>query len=120
MKKFRRQLKKVLDIRTYKQEIECRDMGYVKHLTGNTYHIKNFLQDKQAAFHPHRSCVDQANTLGIIAEQSVELRSLLYLLFIDCKKAFDATKRSTIWDALRQKVVLKKIINITKSLYTKA
>ena len=54
------------------------------------------------------SCVDQANTLRIIIEQSVVWRSPLYMLFVDFKKAFDTVKREAIWMALSRKGVPNK------------
>ncbi|XP_044573412.1 uncharacterized protein LOC123257656 [Drosophila ananassae] len=41
------------------------------------------IRDEQGGFRPHRSCVDQANTLRAITEQAVEWRAPLYLLFIE-------------------------------------
>ncbi|XP_065369063.1 uncharacterized protein LOC135961491 [Calliphora vicina] len=76
--------------------------------------VEQGLRDKQAGFRSHRSCVDQANTLRIIIEQSVELRSPLYLVFIVFQKAFDTIKRNAIWTALRNKGVPTKVINIIK------
>ena len=38
--------------------------------------IEESLRDEQAGFRPNRSCVDQANTLRNIKEQSVVLTSL--------------------------------------------
>ncbi len=51
--------------------------------------IDKKLRPEQAGFREGRSCTDQINTFRIIIEQSVELRSPLYLLFVDYKKAFD-------------------------------
>ena len=63
-----------------------------------------------------RSCVDQANTLPIIIEQSVEWRSPLYMLCVDFKKAFDTIKQEEIWMALSRKDVPSKIISLIKGL----
>ncbi|XP_073829123.1 uncharacterized protein [Musca autumnalis] len=52
--------------------------------------IEKSLRDEQAGFRPHRSCVDQTNTLRVIIEQSLEWRTPLYLVFVDFRKAFDS------------------------------
>ena len=58
--------------------------------------VEQSLRDEQAGYRPHRSCVDQANTLRILAEQLVEWRSPFYILSIDFKKAFDTIKRDAM------------------------
>ena len=52
--------------------------------------IEESLRDEQAGFRHNRSCVDQANTLRMIIEQSVKWRSPLYMLFVYFKKAFSS------------------------------
>ena len=79
--------------------------------------IEESLRDEPAGFRPNRSSVDQANTLRIVIEQSVEWRSPLYMLFVDFKKAFDTFKREAIWIALSRKGVPSKIISLIKALY---
>ena len=75
------------------------------------------LRDEQAGVRANRSCVDQANTLRIIIEQSVEWRSPLYMLFVDFKKAFDTIKQEAIWMVLSRKGFPSKIISLIKALY---
>ncbi|VDP23838.1 unnamed protein product [Schistosoma margrebowiei] len=54
------------------------------------------LRDQQAGFRKDRSCPDRIATLRIIAEQSVEWNSSLYINFIDYEKAFDSVDRRTL------------------------
>lgn len=54
------------------------------------------IRSEQAGFREGRSCTDQINTIRIIIEQSVEMNSPLYLLFIDFEKAFDSIDRECI------------------------
>jgi hypothetical protein len=54
------------------------------------------LRDEQAGFRQNRSCTDQIATLRIIAEQSIEWNSPLYITFVDYAKAFDSLDRETL------------------------
>lgn len=82
--------------------------------------IEKTIRDEQAGFRPHRSCVDQANTLRIIVEQSIEYRTPLYIIFIDFKKAFDTIKRDAIWKALIDRGTPEKIVRLIQALYDNA
>jgi hypothetical protein len=59
--------------------------------------IDQRLKQWQSGFRKNHSCVDQINTLRIIIEQSNEWNERLYLVFIDCEKAFDSANRDKIW-----------------------
>ena len=72
---------------------------------------------EQAGFRPGRSCTNQINTLRIIIEQSVEMQSPLYLLFIDYEKAFDSVNREFMWKVLEMYSVPSKLLNLVKELY---
>jgi hypothetical protein len=50
------------------------------------YALENNLSNEQAGF-----CIDQ---IRIIIEQSVESQSLLYMVFLDYKRAFDPLNRN--------------------------
>jgi hypothetical protein len=65
--------------------------------------LESGLRMEQAGFQPNRSCIDQINTLRIIIEQSLEIHSPLYLMFVDYKRAFDSINRECIWNALEGK-----------------
>ena len=59
------------------------------------------LRDHQAGVRKDRSCTDQIATLRIIAEQSMEWDSSLYINFVDYEKAFDSLDRDTLWKLLQ-------------------
>ena len=67
--------------------------------------LEPLLRKEQAGFRPHRSCVDQINTLRIVVEQSIEYRSPLYMIFVDFERAFDSLKHSVIWQTLIEREV---------------
>ncbi|VDP62525.1 unnamed protein product [Schistosoma curassoni] len=64
-----------------------------------------------------RSCTDQISTLRIIAEQSVEWNSSLYINFTYYEKAFDSVDRRTLWKLLRHYGVPEKIVKIIRNSY---
>jgi sorting nexin-29 len=72
---------------------------------------------EQAGFRPNISCVDQINALRIIIKQSLEFHSPLYLMFIDYKRAFDSINKECIWNALRERGLPNKCINLIKEGY---
>lgn len=80
--------------------------------------IDKKIRPNQAGFRPGRSCIDQINTIRIIIEQSVELNSPLYLLFIDYEKAFDSVDRECIWMELKNIGVPEKIVSVIRSSYS--
>lgn len=79
--------------------------------------LEPILRKEQAGFRRGRACTDHVNTLRIIVEQSRELQSPLYLLFVDFEKAFDSIKRDRMWEILAKYGVPTKIINIVRDLY---
>lgn len=79
--------------------------------------LNHLISANQAGFLPHRSCVDQINTLRILIEQSVEFNASLYISFVDFEKAFDALKREFIWSSLEARGIPLKIVNLIKSSY---
>lgn len=80
-------------------------------------HIDPKLRPEQAGFRAGRSCIDQINSLRMIIEQSVEMRSPLYLLFVDYEKAFDSVDRDCIWAELYNLGVPGKIISLIRTSY---
>lgn len=79
--------------------------------------LNKLIAPTQAGFLPHKSCIDQINTLRILIEQSVEFNTSLYITFIDFEKAFDALKREFIWNALEARGIPDKIIKLIKNSY---
>lgn len=78
------------------------------------------IRQEQAGFRQGRSCTDHVSTLRIIIEQSKEMQSPLYLLFVDFEKAFDSLSRERMWEILNEYGVPTKIINIIRNLYCEA
>ena len=64
--------------------------------------LEPLLRKEQAGFRPHKSCVDQINTLRIAVEQSLEYRAPLYMIFVDFERAFDSLKHTAIWQTLAE------------------
>jgi hypothetical protein len=54
----------------------------------------------QAGSRKDRSCTDQIATLRIIAKQSLEWNSSLYINFVVFRKAFDSLRYDTMWQLL--------------------
>lgn len=79
--------------------------------------LEPMLRKQQAGFRPHRSCIDNINTLRIIMEQSVEFNTPLYLLFVDFKQAFDSLDRNVMWNILSSYGIPAKILNLIIGLY---
>jgi hypothetical protein len=79
--------------------------------------LESGLRMEQAGFRPNRSYIDQINTLRIIIEQSLEFHSPLYLMFVDYKRVFDSINRECIWNALRERGLPNKFINLIKEGY---
>jgi hypothetical protein len=76
------------------------------------------MRPEQAGFWPNKSYADHINTLRIIVEQSIELRSPLQLVFIDFQQAFDTLEHEVIWKALQEKGVPQKKLALCKLYMT--
>lgn len=75
------------------------------------------LRWQQVEFRAGRSCEDHIVTLRIILEQINEFQESLYLVFIDCEKAFDRLNHGNIWEALSRKGLPMKIIGLIEAQY---
>ena len=62
--------------------------------------LDEILRDQQMGFRKNRSCTDHIATLKIIAEQSLECNTSLYITFKDFKKTFDSVDHRTLWKIL--------------------
>ncbi|XP_024868629.1 uncharacterized protein LOC112452576, partial [Temnothorax curvispinosus] len=82
--------------------------------------LEPHLRGEQAGFRPHRSCIDQINTLRILIEQSQEWNSPLYLVFVDFTRAFDSLNHAFLWKVLMDYGVPDKIVRVIKALYRDA
>jgi len=74
--------------------------------------LDEILRDQQMDFRKNRSCTDHIATLRIIAEQSLEWNTSLFITFIDFKKAFNSVDHSTLWKILRHHGIPEKFIAI--------
>jgi hypothetical protein len=81
------------------------------------YALENNLCNKQAGFHPNRSCIDHINALTIITEQYVEFQSPLYMESVDYKTAFDSLNRECIWKELKARGLPSRFLNLIKEGY---
>ena len=79
--------------------------------------LEEILRDQQMGFRKNRSCTDHIATLRIIAEQSLEWNSSLYITFIDFEKAFDSVDHNTLWKILRHYGIPEKFIAIIQQSY---
>ena len=79
--------------------------------------LEPHIRRQQAGFRPQRSCVDHINTLRIIAEQTKEWRTPLYMLFVDFKQAFDSLDRSMMWKILESRGIPTTILRLIQELY---
>ena len=79
--------------------------------------LDEILRDQQMGLRTIRSCTDHIATLRIIAEQSLEWNTSLYIPFIDFEKAFDSVDHSTLWKILRHYGIPEKFIAIIQQSY---
>ena len=79
--------------------------------------LDEILRDRQMGFRKNRSCTDHIATLRIIAEQSLEWNTSLYITFIDFEKAFDSVDHRTLWKILRHYGIPEKFIAIIQQSY---
>ena len=82
--------------------------------------LEPLLRKEQAGFRPHRSCVEQTNTLRTVDEQSLEHRSLPYMIFVEFERTFDSLKHTAIWQTLAERGVPTEVVNIINELYNKS
>jgi len=79
--------------------------------------LEEILRDQKIGFRKNRSCTDHIATLRIIAEQSLEWNSSLYITFIDFEKAFDSVDHNTLCKILRHYGIPEKFIAIIQQSY---
>ena len=68
-----------------------------------------------AEFGKARSCCDQAATLRIIVEQTLERNTGLYMVFVDFEEAFDSIDRNVLWKIFRHFGVPEKIVRLSQA-----
>ncbi|XP_075149597.1 uncharacterized protein LOC142223607 [Haematobia irritans] len=79
-------------------------------LTRITPVVENILRKEYTGFRKGKSCSDHINILRVNIEQSRELNSLLYLLFVDFECALDTSAIEALWETLAEKCFPDKII----------
>jgi hypothetical protein len=75
------------------------------------------LDESQYAFRKGRGCIDPVFTLKQIIEKRKEYNQPLYLVFIDCEKAYDNVNRNSLWEILEDYNIPKHLIEAIKSIY---
>ena len=79
--------------------------------------LDEILRDQQMGFRKNRSCTDHIATLRIIAEQSLQWNTSLYITFIDFTKALDSVDHRTLWKILCHYGIPEKFIDIIQQSY---
>ena len=75
------------------------------------------LRQEQAGFKKGKSCIDHIFVLSQILEQSHELNSSLYVVFMNFEKAFDSLHRPSLWKILQHYGIPQKLVNIIQAFY---
>ena len=75
------------------------------------------LPESQSGVRPSRGTSDMISTLRQIQEKCREQNLLLYICFVDFRKAFDNVPRDLLWRLLGRYGCPGKFINITKLLH---
>ncbi|CAG7833269.1 unnamed protein product, partial [Allacma fusca] len=82
---------------------------------------KNKLPECQAGFRKGRGCLDQIFSLMSIIQMKLRIsRGKLFVMFIDFQRAFDSIPHDKLWRKLFKVGVSAKIINVMRSIYSKA
>lgn len=73
--------------------------------------------EEQGGFRGGRGCVDQAFTLKMLVEKSLERRGKVYGCFLDLEKAYDRIKRGELWRVLEEYGIGGKLGEGIKAFY---
>ena len=79
--------------------------------------LDEIFRDQQIGFRTNRSCTHYITTLRIIAEQSLEWNSSLYITFIDFEKTFHRVDHDVLWKILHHYGIPKKFISMMQNSY---
>jgi len=66
-------------------------------------YLEEEMVEKQCGFRMGRSCTDAIFTVQQIMEKRKEHNLPLFLLFIDCEKAYDNVNRDKLWEMMDNK-----------------
>ena len=80
---------------------------------------ENELSDEQAGFRPGRGTRDQITNLRIMMSKAREFGQLLYMCFIDFKKAFDSVPHEKLWIVMLEMGYPAHIVDLLAKLYKK-
>ena len=75
------------------------------------------LNEAQAGFKQGYSTIDHVFTLLALVQKQLLNHGILYVYFIDFKKAFDLTDRNTLWLILKKNGIRGKRYKAVKSMY---
>jgi hypothetical protein len=78
---------------------------------------ENILTGEQCGFSKGRSCMDTVFTIKHIIDMRREYNLPLFLLFLDCEKAYDRVKRSKLWSTLGRYKLPVNLLNSINALY---
>ena len=79
--------------------------------------IDSKLRQEQAGFRKGRGCIGQIFARRNIIEQCLEWNTLLFINFIDFKKAFGSVHRATLWKILYSYGVPAKTVTLIEKFY---
>uniref|UniRef100_A0A8D8LKZ5 Craniofacial development protein 2 n=2 Tax=Cacopsylla melanoneura TaxID=428564 RepID=A0A8D8LKZ5_9HEMI len=79
--------------------------------------IETQLNEEQYGFRAGRSTIDLIFGLRQLMEKKYEFGKDLWMAFLDIKKAFDAVRRTKVWDALQHAGINKHMVDRIQDLY---
>ena len=81
------------------------------------YIAESVLPDSQCGFRQGRGCSDMIFVARQLVEKTREHDSLLFVLFVDLKKAFDSVPREALWQVLEKFGVPPVLLAVIKSFH---
>jgi hypothetical protein len=68
----------------------------------------------QCGFRKNKSVMDHVFKLKQIMDNSIEQNLLLYMLFVDFKKAYETIKKEKAYDAMREMGIKEELIRLVR------
>jgi hypothetical protein len=68
----------------------------------------------QCGFRKNKSVMDHVFKLKQIMDNSIEQNLLLYMLFVDFKKAYETIKKEKAYDAMREMAIKEELIRMVR------
>ena len=75
------------------------------------------LPESQSGFRKGRGCIDMIFVARQLVEKAREHNDMLYMLFVDLRKAYDSVPREALWRVLEKCGVPPKMLSIVKSFH---